>query len=226
MEYYVPLELEQGRFVIAPQEPGEAAPEGEFLRLERNESSILEYRHPKYGNEIRLYSVPDDVKIVAAYGESGKLIQVSYPVGDDDLQKLIYVTHPDFSSFEIVTGIKLPRRILQEKGEVSRLFFEYFYDGESADFAVLLGTPAEMAEIRAHYGEDTGAVNNSGDYPHKKRIECDAHTFRILLQCTEPEQRTQQFYDTVHRMMDTISQKVLPKLNKTSDFRVIDAEYD
>lgn len=226
MEFYIPFELEEGRFVIAPQEPDEAAPEGSFLRMEITKDRVLEYIHPEYGNRIRVYHVPEDVQIVAAYNSSGRLTQVSYPEGEDALHKPVYYARPNLLSFISVTDIKMPRRILQEKGEVSRLFFDYFYDGDAVDFAVTLGTPEDMAEIRAHYGEDTEAVNNSGDYPQKKRIECSNAEFRILLLCAPPEQREAIFRSTVRQLIDNISKKVLPKLNKAPDFQVIAEEYD
>lgn len=225
MEYYIPYELEPGRFVMEPENENAEASSEEYLHLSLGDSSILTYRHPVYGDEIRIYSVPEDVKIVAAYNEKGQLSQVSYPYSGD-LQKLIYAANPLFMSFISITDIRLPKRILQEQGEVSRLFYEYFYDGDAVDFAVKLGTPADMEEIRRHYGADTDAVNNSGAYPSEKRMECDNHTFRILLFCTAPEKRTQVFYDTVRELMANISRKVLPRLNKTADFRVIDSEYD
>lgn len=226
MDYFVPFQLEEGRFVIDAEE-GDTNASGEgYLHIARTDYDFLEYRHPKYGNEIRVYHAPENLTMIAAYRADGTLSQVSFTVGDSALTTLVYTDRPNLMSFISVTDIKLPKRILQETGEVSRLFYEYFYDGDAVDFAVLLGTPADMADIRAHYGADTGAVNNSGDYPHEKRIECDNNTFRILLLCAPPEQREAIFRSTVRQLIDGINKKVLPKLNKTADFRVIDSEYD
>ena len=96
-------------------------------------------------------------------------------------------------------------------------------DGEAADFAVKIGTAADMEEIRGRYGDDTGAVNNSGEYPSARRIACD-DAFRILVLCTE--NCADRWREAVSSMTKQLTDDLVPRLCKTPDFRVIDAEYD
>ena len=143
MEFYVPFVLKEGRFLIAPQEPGEAAPEGKYLPLTLSPNGILEYRHPLYGNTIRLYEVPDDMKLIAAYSSSGQLSQLSYEKDRDGLQQIIYFANPHQFSllFTDVERVRLPAKIQRDTREIARLFISYFYDGEAADFSVKLASP-------------------------------------------------------------------------------------
>lgn len=224
MEYHIPLVLEPGRFVMEAETDGAELPEG-FLRIQKIDG-FLEYTHPVYGGAaIRVYHVPEGVTLAAEYGADCCLLQVSYL--KDGETALVYAAPPQaeilLCKFIQDTEERLTERILQEKGAVSRLFFEYYGDSESPDFAVKPGTPADMEAIRQRYGADTDAVENSGDYPYENRIACDSDMFRVLLLCTW---REGVFRETVQKLMENITRRVVPALNKTPDFRVVDAEYD
>ena len=226
MDYFVPLTLEEGQYMIEPEE-GDPNASGEgYLHIARTEYSFLEYRHPEFGDAIRVYEAPEDLTMIAAYGKDGALSQVSFKVSGSELPRLVYLKKPFWMGFISLTEFKMRRQILRETGEVSRLFFDSFYDGDAVDFYALAGTPEDMEAIRAHYGADTGAVNNSGDYPSEKQIRCDTEQFRIMLFCTPPEQRVQMYRDTVRQIIGGITGNALPKLNKTMDFRLIAGEYD
>jgi len=220
MEYYIPLEMEPGRFVIAPQESDEAAPAGNFLRMERTEYGMIKYRHPVYDRAIRIYGVPEDAEIAAVYGTDGKLAEVTFTAGGQET--LLFIAQPDLSAFINEEIIALTSRILEKPGETARLFFENFYDGEAVDFAAKPVSPADMEKVRIAYGAD--AVNRSGNYPSALRMACDTTKFLVLLSCL-PESG-EAFYDACRAMKDGITEQVVPKLNKTPDFQVIQEEYD
>lgn len=201
------------------------APDSASLRLTLTDYGMLQYQNPAGGWETNIYNVPKSAVLTAHYAEDGALSEIFFMNGDK--RRYVYFARPDLSAFAAETAPQLAERLLAAAGEqeVSRLFFEYFYDGEAADFAVKFGTPADMDEIRARYSADTDATDNSGDYPSERRFPCDTALFSLMLRCA-PLNTEGLFDAAVKSMMVQIRERVLPQLHKTEDFRVIAEEYD
>ena len=218
-EYRIPLRYRFGEF-RASQLPHD----GETICFRTTSYDFLEYTHPEFGREIRVYHVPADAELLAMYQEDGTLLWISFFEGDR--RRYAYFADLPFDGLIDDDIIRMRLAAMQLVGDVpvSRLFFESFFDGEGADFALKIGTQADMDEIRGRYGDDTGAVNNSGEYPSKWRIPCDTDRFRILLLCNQNS--GERFRETVSIMTKQITDALVPKLNKAPDFRVMDAEYD
>ena len=217
MNIQIPLRYQFGEF------PASQLPQdGEAICFRSTPYDFLEYTHPEFGREIRVYHVPEDAELLAMYQEDGALLWISFFDGD---RRYAYFADCQFDGFIDDAVIRMRLAALQIAGEtpVSRLFFESFFDGESADFAVKIGTAADMEEICGRYGDDTGAVNNSGEYPSARRIACD-DSFRILVLCTE--NCVDRWREAVSSMTKQLTDYLVPRLCKTPDFRVIDAEYD
>ncbi len=96
------------------------------------------------------------------YQEDGTLLWISF--FDGDRRRYAYFADLPFDGLIDDDVVRMRLAAMQLVGDVpvSRLFFESFFDGEGADFALKIGTQADLAEIRGRYGDDTGAVNNSG----------------------------------------------------------------
>lgn len=220
-EYRIPLQYERGAYdaAVLPHR-------GTCISVARTSFGALRYTHPEYGTEIIAYEVPADTTLLASYAKSGHLLRVEYTKNGG--RKLLW-TRTDaacFQEFADAEARKISAQLLQCPQPAARLFFEWFYDGEAADFAAKTGTHADMAEIRARYGDDTDTIDNCADYPAEKRMPCDTDTFRIILLCTLPEMRGTRFTDTVRAMQRLISAEMQTALQKTDDYRVIAEEYD
>lgn len=218
MDFQIPLRYQFGEF-LASQLPQD----GETICFRSTPHDFFEYTHPKFGREIRVYHVPEDAELLAMYQEDGTLLWISF--FDSDRRRYAYFADCPFDGFIDDEAFRMRFAAMQLVGDapVSRLFFESFFDGEAADFALKIGTAADMEEIRGRYGDDTGAVNNSGEYPSARRIACD-DAFRILLLCTEKS--ADRWREAVSSMTKQLTDYLVPRLSKTPDFRVIDAEYD
>lgn len=217
MEYYIPFAHQPGRYAVRPMD---TEPAGNYFHITLTYFQALEYRHPRYGNAVRVYNAPEELTVIAAYGKDGQLTAVTFRDGEQET--LVYTANPDIDAFIAGEVRALADRILEKPGETARLFFECFYDGESADFAVKPVSPADMEQVRTAYGAD--AVNSSGNYPSALRMACDTKKFLIMLVCL-PESG-EAFYDACRAMREGIIEQVLPKLNKTADFQIIAEEYD
>lgn len=220
-EYRIPLQHERGTYdaAVLPHR-------GTCISIARTPFGALRYTHPEYGTEIIEYEVPADTTLFAVYAKSGHLLSVEYTKNGGRKTIWMRTGAACFQEFAETEARKISAQLLQCPQPAARLFFEWFYDGEAADFAAKTGTHADMAEIRARYGDSTDAINNCADYPAEKRIPCDTDTFRIMLLCTLPDMRETRFSDTVREMRRLISAEMQAGLQKTDDYRVIAEEYD
>lgn len=224
--YRIPLKYHVGKYLGT-----ELPDDGECLVIEHDKYDIMTYLLPVYGSAVRRYSVPResaDRTLTAVYGRDGVLKHVD--VICKDVRRLIYINFADdeeaketiwkFCSFE---GEQLCRRISQYGGKVSRLFTEFFYDGEAVDFAVKIASPEEVSDVIGQYGGN--AADNSGNFDNGRRIECDTDTWGAMIQCGAPDFRRDMYGFGVFIMNSVIENKALPKLNKAADFKFIQAEY-
>lgn len=161
----------------------------------------------------------------------GDIDKISYK--SDDVTKLVYINLTDQSfankcieEFVIENAARISDELLKKEGKISRLFIEYFYDGEAVDYAAKIGYQSDMQEIIDSYDGDLDAINCSGDYPMENRVECDNATLAVMLMCSDCNIRGDIFRNICNLMTEKIRNTVLDKLDKTEDFKFIDAEYD
>lgn len=204
---------------------------GEVIDIEYMGCDIFHYRVPKYDGEVRVYEVKENHVFMAAYDSDGVIKYIE--LKREKRTELVYINFKDNEhakeniwQYSCFWGDKLSERILEHKEKISRLFIEHFYDGQAVDFAAKTGTPEDMKNIFARYGDGSDAVDNSGDYPFENRIEADNNTLGVMLSCTEYNFCVELYYFAVYVMTERIKNNVLDKLNKTDDFKFLDAEYD
>ena len=93
---------------------------------------------------------------------------------------------------------------------------------ESFDYAAKIVTDADRQALLANPGERAAKrmsnprfvqmlLNNSGNYPHEKRVPCDTHTIGIMLQCAPCDLLDY----VIQEMTERIKAQVVPKLDKT-----------
>lgn len=204
---------------------------GEVIDIEYMGCDIFHYRVPKYDGEVRVYEVKENHVFMATYDSDGVIKYIE--LKREKRTELVYINFKDNEhakeniwQYSCFWGDKLSERILEHKEKISRLFIEHFYDGQAVDFAARTGTPEDMKNIFARYGDGNDAVDNSGDYPFENRIEADNDTLGKMLSCTEDNFCVELYYFAVYVMTERIKNNVLDKLNKTDDFKFLDVEYD
>ena len=213
----------------------------DFLLLRLEPCEIVSYTVPKQNHVVRLYNIDkQDVQkyLTATYRETGELYCVELR-RDEDVT-LVYLHYRDENDaraevldFAEQSAAQIAEELLQCHDKVFRLFIELFYDGESFDYAAKIVTDADRQALLANPGERAAKrmsnprfvqmlLNNSGNYPHEKRVPCDTHTIGIMLQCAPCD----LLNFVIQEMTERIKANVVPKLDKTDDFQFIMAEYD
>ncbi len=225
--YKVPLKHKEGTYKI--EEIGNFS--GEFIDIEYIGCDIFRYIVPKYDKEVRIYGVKENHVFTATYDGDGIIKHIE--LKREKRTELVYINFKDNEhakeniwQYSCFWGDRISEKILEYKGKVSRLFIEYFYDGDAVDFAAKIGTPKDVQNIFAQYGDGSDAIDNSGDYPFENRIEADNDTLRILLLCTDNDFDCELCGFSVYVMTERIKENVLDKLDKTDDFKFIAEEYD
>lgn len=225
--YKVPLKYKEGTYTA--EEITDFS--GEIIDIEYMGCDIFHYRVPKYDREVRIYEVKENHVFTATYDSDGIIKHIE--LKREKRTELVYINFKDNEhakeniwQYSCFWGDKLSERILEHKEKISRLFIEHFYDGQAVDFAAKTGTPEDMKNIFARYGDGNDAVDNSGDYPFENRIEADNDTLGKMLSCTEDNFCVELYYFAVYVMTERIKNNVLDKLNKTDDFKFLDVEYD
>ena len=90
-EYRIPLRYRFGEF-RASQLPQD----GEAICFRSTPYDFIEYTHPKFGREIRVYHVPEDAELLAMYQEDGELLWISFFDGD---RRYAYFADCQFDGF-------------------------------------------------------------------------------------------------------------------------------
>lgn len=229
-DYKIPLNYKEGTYKA--EEIKDFS--GEVINMEYcGEGLLYKYIVPRYEREVRIYQecVNDNPIVTATYDSDGviKYIQLHR----DDTAEFAYINFKSYEhakesilQFSNYWGDKLSDKILERKEKISRLFIEHFYDGQAVDFTAKIGTPEDMQDIFSRYGDGDDAIDNSGDYPYKNRIESDNYTLGIMLSCIEKRFCVEFYYLAVCVMTERIKNNVLDKLDKTDDFKFIEEEYD
>ena len=236
-EYAIPLFFKEGKFGFNEL----AASDKNALSLYVDECSVLSYNVPKYGTQARLYDIDAQQilnNLYATYNDNGEL-QYAELIDNNDVI-LLYINLNDndtakqeISDFAIQSADIISDELRKCKNEAARLFIEYFYDGEAVDFAAKIGTTADkqallnsLSDKARKRGLEETVIDNCGDYPFENRIECDSITLGTMLQCADPEIRSELFYLAVEIMTKNIKDSVIDVIDKSDDFKFIAKEYD
>ena len=229
-EYKIPLNYKSGTYNF--KELSSNDEDTIILFLER--TGVLTYFVPENETEIRLYNISENMiknHLFATYGDNGKLKEMK--IIQDDIEKLVFIYFSDHDkikdiilNFSHCNADMISQKILRFNKKIARLFIEYFYDGEAVDIAAKIGTVDYMQKILSEYNNGLNAVNNSGNYPHANRIECDNHTLGIMLMCMPDDIRYDMFKLAVSEITCQIQRRVLNFIDKSENFKFISEEYD
>ena len=236
-EIRIPLHFREGMYSLN-ELPAES---DDFLLLRLEPCEIVSYTVPKQNNVVRLYNLEEQFvldHLTATYRETGELYCVE--LRNDEDVTLVYLHYLDENDaraevldFADQSAAQIAEEHLRCRDKVFRLFIEHFYDGESFDYAAKIVTDADRQALLANPGERAEKrmsnpkfvqmlLNDSGNYPHEKRVPCDTHTIGIMLQCAPFD----LFGFVIQEMTERIKAQVVPKLDKTDDFQFIVSEYD
>ena len=236
-EYKIPLKFKSGKYNIVEL----LADSENVLILSLGEFGVLSYSVPEYGTEVRLYNITEQVienTLFATYDDCGYLKYLEL-INYDEI-RLVYINFTDNKNAkeEIIDFAEqsadiISNELIKCKDKVARLFIEYFCDGQSVDFAAKIGTVADkqavidsLSERDKQRGLEKSVIDNCGDYPHKNRVECDNHTFGIMLLCAMPCQYLDLFDLAVEIMTKRIKDSVINAIDKSDDFKFIASIYD
>ena len=205
------------------------------LRLESYD--VVSYIVPGQGNEIRLYDLKkQDILnyLTITYRNNGELYCVELRDGEEVLLVYLHYLNVEDAKAEVLDFAEQSASLIAEEllrchESVFRLFIEYFYDGESFDYAAKIATETDWKTLLTSVNKRADdpkfiqmLMNNSGNYPRENCIQCDRHTIKIMLQCAPCDLHDM----VVNEMTERIRERVVPLLNKTDDFRFIVSEYD
>lgn len=229
--YSVPVKFKEGTYGI-----NELIVDDENS-LELNYSDygdIVTYKVPdiEYGGEVRLYGIPKDVldlTLKANYDTNGHLKTLTISRnGKEELLYIYYENEEDakkeIEKFAHENVNNILEKIGMCKDVVSRLFIEYFNDGEYMDFHVKLGTEAEKAVLEEEYPEDEDICDSCGDYP-SEMLYGDNDRLKVMVSCADNDD-FDYFQQAVDIMVQLIEEKAPHILNKTDDFKLLCEEYD
>ncbi|MDE7097855.1 MAG: hypothetical protein K2O60_01740 [Ruminococcus sp.] len=236
-EYKIPLQFKSGKFHFS-----ELPTNNENVLLFSCEKfDILSYFVPKYKTEVRLYNITEQLLqdcLYATYNDTGQLKYVELIQGDDiRLMFISYIDDADEKA-EVLDYAEqsadiISNELLKCRDKVSRLFIEYYREVEGFDFAAKIGTVADKYALIKSLGDRAkqcsfveSVIDNSGDYPHENRIECDRDTLDIMILCANPNIQLELLDMAIDVMTNIIKNNVVDKLDKADDFKFIAEEYD
>lgn len=194
---------------------------------------MLTYDVP-VGNEKRemtLYNVPENDlirTIRAVYDKNEILLKVTTTINGHET--LLYIRYEneehakqEIQRFAIRNADAIIEQIRQCTDVVARLFIEYYIDSETIDYHAVIGTAAQMEEVKQKgYYEDS--CDYSGNYP-SENIEGDNRMLITMVRCAEGYP-TENFQYAVEIMSKRIGKHASATLRKTEDFKYICEEYD
>lgn len=231
--YKIPLKFKAGEFKFGELENTD----GECPKLEFDydeEYQMINYDAPMYESEVRVYTVPRDKmpdELTAVYDKNGELEKVE--LDDGGKTRLFYMWFKDIMKSERAVlkyikeqADKIAKEIIGRKQKLSRLFFGRFYDGEAVELAVRSVTAEEVQAVIDKYDKDADAADNSGNYSVEKMMTVDYEPLGVMLMCTNGEFRSMLFNKAAAAFEERVKSRVLDKIEKNDDFKVISEEYD
>lgn len=212
--------------------------DGECLELDYDEEyQLLTYEAPMIESEVRVYTVPRDKvpdELTAVYDKNGTLEKVMIPRAGEP-ERLLYMWFEDIMKSERAVlkyikeqADKISKEIIGRKRKLSRLFFGRFYDGEAVELAVRIATAEEMQAVIDEYHGDLESADNSGNYSVEKMMTVEYEPLAVMLMCTSNlcGFRDRLFNKAAEALEERIKSRVLDKIEKNKDFKVISEEYD
>ncbi|MDE6664569.1 MAG: hypothetical protein K2K14_00015 [Ruminococcus sp.] len=239
--YNIPLNYKEGTY--KPEEMENFS--GEVINIEYIGFDMFRYIVPKYDREVRIYGVPKNPVFTATYDSDGVIKHIE--LHRENRTELVYINFKDNEhakeniwQYSCFWGDRISETILEHKRKVSRLFIDYFYDGESVNFLVNIYTPEDVQQVLDDYHKyieskgknykrrDYPVADSSGNYRNypNNSIVPDIDTLRIMLLCTDNGFDCELYDFSIHVMTERIKNNVLDKLDKTDDFKFIAEEYD
>lgn len=216
-----------------------------FSDFKQNTEYGIEFNYEEYGEIVR-YQVPDyeDSNEVVFYGikrdELKKTMQVFYDetghlnritIQDKNKEKLLYIHYYNtedakekIRNFALKNVEKIIETICQCKEVVSRLFLEYFNDGQYLDFHAKVGTEKQKIALEEKYPQYDDIADSCGDYP-SDIIEGDNDELKVYILCAD-DNKMDFFQFAVDIMKEEIREKAVEQLNKSDDFKFMCDEYD
>ena len=228
--YKIPLRYTAGSFKFIELGRVENC---ECLELDYDdEYQMVTYNAPMYGSEVRIYTVPRELMpnaLSAVYGNDGILGKIEFSEGERKRLFYIRFKHIDASERGVLKFVReqadmISKEIIGKKQTLSRLFIEYFYDGEAVDIAAETATAEETQAVIDYYKGDITAADNYGNF--NNRIPIDLEALGVMLMCTNGDFRSMLFYKAVETFEERLKNRVLDKIGKTEDFKFISEEYD
>ena len=229
--YNIPIMYKEGVYSI-----NELNTEGEEV-IELNYSDygdIVTYELPEceYGGEIRLYGIPKNVleaTLQATYDANGHLKTLTVKKNDKDMLLYIYYEDADEAKQVVEDFARENAKVILEKivlckEPVSRLFVEYFNDGECMDFHAKIGTEAEKRALEKKYPQYDDIADSCGDY-RAEILAGDNDWLAILVSCADNEEED-YFQLAVDIMVQIVEEEGTALLNKAADFQFRCGEYD
>ena len=195
---------------------------------------IVTYSVPnsEYDNEITLYDIPKDIldlTLKAVYDINGHLKTIT--INREGKEELLYIyyenneeTQKEIEKFAYKNVNSILDKISMCKDVVSRLFIEYFNDGECMDFHVKLGTEADKIALEKKYPEYKDIGDSCGDYS-SEIFYGDNDRLKVMVACADNDD-FDYFQYVVDIMVELIKEKAPQIINKTDEFKVLCVEYD
>ena len=194
---------------------------------------MLDYNIP-VGQEWRkmtLYSVPERELVRtlrAVYGKDGTLQKITAVLkGRETLLYIRYESEEDAKEkirrFAIRNADVIIEQIQQCTDAIARLFIDYYCDSDNMDYHAVVGTAAQMEEVRQK-GLYEDSCDYSGNYS-SEYMEGDDRMLITMVRCAEGHP-SENFRYAIEIMSQHIEKYALEALHKTEDFKFICAEYD
>lgn len=194
---------------------------------------MLEYDIPvgKERREMTLYSVPEDefIRMLrAVYDKDGTLQKITAVLeGCETLLYIRYESEEDakekIRKFAIRNADVIIEQIQQCTDAIARLFIDYYCDSDNMDYHAVVGTAAQMEEVRQK-GLYEDSCDYSGNYS-SEYMEGDDRMLITMVRCAEGHP-SENFRYAIEIMSQHIEKYALEALHKTEDFKFICAEYD
>lgn len=215
-----------------------------FNELNEDEEDVIQLNYSDYGDivtyevpnieygEVRLYGIEKDVldlTLKADYDENGHLKKIT--INREGNEELIYIYYENMEdakkeierfAYENVNSIL--DKISMCKEAVSRLFVEYFNDGECMDFHAKIGTEAQKMALEREYPEDDYISDSCGDYS-SEILYGDNDRLQVMVLCADNDE-FDYFQYAVDIMTKLMEEKAPQLLNKADDFKFLCMEYD
>ncbi|WP_024859077.1 hypothetical protein [Ruminococcus albus] len=198
-------------------------------------SNMYTYDHPLTGQQVIKHIKTEDseFRLFATYNEDSKLKYLELCGDDYKPGLLLFIGYENIKEakaavfdFAKHSGKMISQTLLQRNEKFARLFLESYYDVDLFGFEIMYydvqsGAPEDMHMLLENPEKHHKAIDNDYNYPLNNRIFCDVGTLEILLRCAPKEVSEELFEIYSSTITGIIKSKVVDKLDKTDDFKLI-----